>query len=207
MCARPSSHRIKSFDSLGSQSSHSRTSKLLQSQYRSLVSKMFYYLIQRHLGHKGSTKVLGRMLGPMQTECGPPWAPSTAGWLLLCVVMCAFCRIPSDTEPGAFGHLFIWVYLEGCSSREVNALPSSPQVTLAVHMRTNSTFMHKSGHTERRGHGAGACGQTNPGCGAGTALRMHSTQKCSGVCSAVSLCLFVCNIPMKPPKPRVCDDP
>ncbi|XP_049992870.1 rho guanine nucleotide exchange factor 7 isoform X4 [Alexandromys fortis] len=36
VCARPSSHRIKSFDSLGSQSSHSRTSKLLQSQYRSL---------------------------------------------------------------------------------------------------------------------------------------------------------------------------
>lgn len=43
VCARPSSHRIKSFDSLGSQSSHSRTSKLLQSQYRSLVSKMFYF--------------------------------------------------------------------------------------------------------------------------------------------------------------------
>ncbi|ERE91035.1 rho guanine nucleotide exchange factor 7-like protein [Cricetulus griseus] len=36
VCARPSSHRIKSFDSLGTQSSHSRTSKLLQSQYRSL---------------------------------------------------------------------------------------------------------------------------------------------------------------------------
>lgn len=105
------------------------------------------------MGHKGSTKVLGRMLGPMQTECGVPWAPSTAGWLLLCVVMCAFRRIPSDTEPGAFGHLFIWVYLEGCSCspREVNALPSSPQVTLAVHMsmRINSTSMHKSGHTER----------------------------------------------------------
>ncbi|XP_054667559.1 rho guanine nucleotide exchange factor 7-like, partial [Grus americana] len=36
VCARPSSHRIKSFDSLGSQSSHSRTSKLFQGQYRSL---------------------------------------------------------------------------------------------------------------------------------------------------------------------------
>lgn len=38
VCARPSSHRIKSFDSLGSQPSHSRTSKLFQGQYRSLVS-------------------------------------------------------------------------------------------------------------------------------------------------------------------------
>ncbi|MGH0115054.1 UNVERIFIED_CONTAM: hypothetical protein FKN15_074195 [Acipenser sinensis] len=37
VCARhSSSHRIKSFDSLGSQSSLSRTSKLFQSQYRSL---------------------------------------------------------------------------------------------------------------------------------------------------------------------------
>uniref|UniRef100_A0A8C0FIH1 Rho guanine nucleotide exchange factor 7 n=1 Tax=Bubo bubo TaxID=30461 RepID=A0A8C0FIH1_BUBBB len=36
VCARPSSHRIKSFDSLGSQSLHSRTSKLFQGQYRSL---------------------------------------------------------------------------------------------------------------------------------------------------------------------------
>ncbi|KFO35048.1 Rho guanine nucleotide exchange factor 7 [Fukomys damarensis] len=36
VCARPSSHRIKSFDSLGSQSSHSRTSRLFQGQYRSL---------------------------------------------------------------------------------------------------------------------------------------------------------------------------
>lgn len=38
VCARPSSHRIKSFDSVGSQPSHSRTSKLFQGQYRSLVS-------------------------------------------------------------------------------------------------------------------------------------------------------------------------
>lgn len=38
VCARPSSHRIKSFDSLGAQPSHSRTSKLFQGQYRSLVS-------------------------------------------------------------------------------------------------------------------------------------------------------------------------
>ncbi|XP_068783375.1 rho guanine nucleotide exchange factor 7 isoform X8 [Struthio camelus] len=37
VCARPSSHRIKSFDSLGSQALHSRTSKLFQGQYRSLV--------------------------------------------------------------------------------------------------------------------------------------------------------------------------
>ncbi|XP_068783332.1 rho guanine nucleotide exchange factor 7 isoform X3 [Struthio camelus] len=36
VCARPSSHRIKSFDSLGSQALHSRTSKLFQGQYRSL---------------------------------------------------------------------------------------------------------------------------------------------------------------------------
>ncbi|XP_068124155.1 rho guanine nucleotide exchange factor 7 isoform X4 [Hyperolius riggenbachi] len=36
VCARPSSHRIKSFDSLGSQSILSRSSKLLQGQYRSL---------------------------------------------------------------------------------------------------------------------------------------------------------------------------
>ncbi|XP_056663944.1 rho guanine nucleotide exchange factor 7 isoform X6 [Monodelphis domestica] len=36
VCARPSSHRIKSFDSLGSQSLLSRTSKLFQGQYRSL---------------------------------------------------------------------------------------------------------------------------------------------------------------------------
>ncbi|XP_030057396.1 rho guanine nucleotide exchange factor 7 isoform X2 [Microcaecilia unicolor] len=36
VCARPSSHRIKSFDSLGSQSVLSRTSKLFQGQYRSL---------------------------------------------------------------------------------------------------------------------------------------------------------------------------
>ncbi|XP_075056120.1 rho guanine nucleotide exchange factor 7 isoform X1 [Mixophyes fleayi] len=36
VCARPSSHRIKSFDSLGSQSALSRSSKLLQGQYRSL---------------------------------------------------------------------------------------------------------------------------------------------------------------------------
>uniref|UniRef100_A0A8C5UYS4 Rho guanine nucleotide exchange factor 7 n=1 Tax=Microcebus murinus TaxID=30608 RepID=A0A8C5UYS4_MICMU len=36
VCARPSSHRIKSFDSLGSQPLHSRTSKLFQGQYRSL---------------------------------------------------------------------------------------------------------------------------------------------------------------------------
>ncbi|XP_041115406.1 rho guanine nucleotide exchange factor 7-like isoform X3 [Polyodon spathula] len=36
VCARHSSHRIKSFDSLGSQPSLSRTSKLFQSQYRSL---------------------------------------------------------------------------------------------------------------------------------------------------------------------------
>ncbi|KAM4700300.1 rho guanine nucleotide exchange factor 7 isoform 2-T2 [Discoglossus pictus] len=36
VCARPSSHRIKSFDSLGSQSLHNRSSKLLQNQYRSL---------------------------------------------------------------------------------------------------------------------------------------------------------------------------
>ncbi|KAM6098173.1 rho guanine nucleotide exchange factor 7 isoform 3-T3 [Theristicus caerulescens] len=36
VCTRPSSHRIKSFDSLGSQSLHSRTSKLFQGQYRSL---------------------------------------------------------------------------------------------------------------------------------------------------------------------------
>uniref|UniRef100_A0A3Q2ILZ2 Rho guanine nucleotide exchange factor 7 n=2 Tax=Equus TaxID=9789 RepID=A0A3Q2ILZ2_HORSE len=36
VCARPTSHRIKSFDSLGSQPSHSRTSKLFQGQYRSL---------------------------------------------------------------------------------------------------------------------------------------------------------------------------
>lgn len=36
VCARPSSHRIKSFDSLGSQSFVSRSSKLLQGQYRSL---------------------------------------------------------------------------------------------------------------------------------------------------------------------------
>ncbi|XP_006159717.2 rho guanine nucleotide exchange factor 7 isoform X2 [Tupaia chinensis] len=36
VCGRPSSHRTKSFDSLGSQSSHGRTSKLFQGQYRSL---------------------------------------------------------------------------------------------------------------------------------------------------------------------------
>ncbi|NWT00299.1 ARHG7 factor, partial [Mionectes macconnelli] len=36
VCVRPSSHRIKSFDSLGSQSLHSRSSKLFQGQYRSL---------------------------------------------------------------------------------------------------------------------------------------------------------------------------
>ncbi|XP_053311227.1 rho guanine nucleotide exchange factor 7 isoform X1 [Spea bombifrons] len=36
VCVRPSSHRIKSFDSLGSQSALSRSSKLLQGQYRSL---------------------------------------------------------------------------------------------------------------------------------------------------------------------------
>ncbi|CAH2223498.1 rho guanine nucleotide exchange factor 7 isoform X2 [Pelobates cultripes] len=36
VCVRPSSHRIKSFDSLGSQSILSRSSKLLQGQYRSL---------------------------------------------------------------------------------------------------------------------------------------------------------------------------
>lgn len=36
VCARPSSHRIKSFDSLGSQSILGRTSKLVQAQYRSL---------------------------------------------------------------------------------------------------------------------------------------------------------------------------
>ncbi|XP_044140812.1 rho guanine nucleotide exchange factor 7 isoform X2 [Bufo gargarizans] len=36
VCVRPSSHRIKSFDSLGSQSVLSRSSKLLQGQYRSL---------------------------------------------------------------------------------------------------------------------------------------------------------------------------
>ncbi|XP_069492868.1 rho guanine nucleotide exchange factor 7 isoform X2 [Ambystoma mexicanum] len=36
VCVRPSSHRIKSFDSLGSQSLLSRTSKLVQAQYRSL---------------------------------------------------------------------------------------------------------------------------------------------------------------------------
>ncbi|XP_018412515.1 PREDICTED: rho guanine nucleotide exchange factor 7 isoform X4 [Nanorana parkeri] len=36
VCVRSSSHRIKSFDSLGSQSILSRSSKLLQSQYRSL---------------------------------------------------------------------------------------------------------------------------------------------------------------------------
>ncbi|TKC53321.1 hypothetical protein EI555_017903, partial [Monodon monoceros] len=36
VCARPSSHRIKSFDSLGPQPSHGRTSKLFQGQYRSL---------------------------------------------------------------------------------------------------------------------------------------------------------------------------
>ncbi|XP_058294056.1 rho guanine nucleotide exchange factor 7 isoform X2 [Hylobates moloch] len=36
VCARPSSHRIKSFDSLGSQPLHTRTSKLFQGQYRSL---------------------------------------------------------------------------------------------------------------------------------------------------------------------------
>ncbi|ELK24931.1 Rho guanine nucleotide exchange factor 7 [Myotis davidii] len=39
VCARPSSHRIKSFDSLGSQPSHSRTSKLFQGQYRSLAPR------------------------------------------------------------------------------------------------------------------------------------------------------------------------
>ncbi|XP_060040190.1 rho guanine nucleotide exchange factor 7 isoform X2 [Erinaceus europaeus] len=36
VCARPASHRIKSFDSLGSQPAHSRTSKPFQGQYRSL---------------------------------------------------------------------------------------------------------------------------------------------------------------------------
>ncbi|KAG8517004.1 Rho guanine nucleotide exchange factor 7, partial [Galemys pyrenaicus] len=36
VCARPSSHRIKSFDSLGPQPPHGRASKLLQGQYRSL---------------------------------------------------------------------------------------------------------------------------------------------------------------------------
>ncbi|KAM9049712.1 rho guanine nucleotide exchange factor 7 isoform 3-T4 [Megaptera novaeangliae] len=36
VCARPSSQRIKSFDSLGPQPSHGRTSRLLQGQYRSL---------------------------------------------------------------------------------------------------------------------------------------------------------------------------
>uniref|UniRef100_A0A8C5PA67 Rho guanine nucleotide exchange factor 7 n=1 Tax=Leptobrachium leishanense TaxID=445787 RepID=A0A8C5PA67_9ANUR len=36
VCVRPSSHRIKSFDSLGSQTVLSRSSKLLQGQYRSL---------------------------------------------------------------------------------------------------------------------------------------------------------------------------
>ncbi|XP_059759234.1 rho guanine nucleotide exchange factor 7 isoform X3 [Balaenoptera ricei] len=36
VCARPSSHRIKSFDSLGPQPSHGRTSRLFQGQYRSL---------------------------------------------------------------------------------------------------------------------------------------------------------------------------
>ncbi|XP_039770806.1 rho guanine nucleotide exchange factor 7 isoform X6 [Ornithorhynchus anatinus] len=36
VCTRPSSHRIKSFDSLGSQSLLSRSSKLFQGQYRSL---------------------------------------------------------------------------------------------------------------------------------------------------------------------------
>ena len=38
VCARPSSHRIKSFDSLGPQPAHGRTSQLFQGQYRSLVS-------------------------------------------------------------------------------------------------------------------------------------------------------------------------
>lgn len=70
VCARPSSHRIKSFDSLGSQSSHSRTSKLLQSQYRSLVSKMFYFLIQRHFGHKGLQKCLGGSVSPCRRDVG-----------------------------------------------------------------------------------------------------------------------------------------
>nr|XP_020755032.1 rho guanine nucleotide exchange factor 7 [Odocoileus virginianus texanus] len=37
VCARPSSHRIKSFDSLGSQPAHGRTSQLFQGQYRSLA--------------------------------------------------------------------------------------------------------------------------------------------------------------------------
>uniref|UniRef100_A0A452G6W0 Rho guanine nucleotide exchange factor 7 n=1 Tax=Capra hircus TaxID=9925 RepID=A0A452G6W0_CAPHI len=36
VCARPSSHRIKSFDSLGPQPAHGRTSQLFQGQYRSL---------------------------------------------------------------------------------------------------------------------------------------------------------------------------
>ncbi|KAJ1077345.1 hypothetical protein K5549_013225 [Capra hircus] len=40
VCARPSSHRIKSFDSLGPQPAHGRTSQLFQGQYRSLLREL-----------------------------------------------------------------------------------------------------------------------------------------------------------------------
>ena len=38
--------------------------------------------------------MLGRIREPMQTGCGTPWAPGVAGWLLLCVVACAFHWTP-----------------------------------------------------------------------------------------------------------------
>jgi len=79
VCARPSSHRIKSFDSLGSQSLHSRTSKLFQGQYRSLVSSrrketccgvifFFFYFIfflTRFISKQWCNKVAVSSLSPL----------------------------------------------------------------------------------------------------------------------------------------------
>ncbi|XP_010829845.1 PREDICTED: rho guanine nucleotide exchange factor 7 [Bison bison bison] len=81
VCTRPSSHRIKSFDSLGPQPAHGRTSQLFQGQYRSLdmtdnsnnqlVVRAKFNFQQTNEDElsfaKGDTAVLCLRLGP---ECG-----------------------------------------------------------------------------------------------------------------------------------------
>lgn len=151
--------------------------------------------------------MLGEMPEPMQMECGAPWALVLLGGSVMCA--CVFHWIPSGTEPSAFGHLFIWVYLEGCScsSREANALTSSPQVVARCAYEYENLCISLA---TQRGHDAGACCQANR---AGPRLSRHYTEDAQHsetlrvVFNCILMSLFVFNIPVKPPKLSVGDEP
>lgn len=101
VCARPSSHRIKSFDSLGPQPAHGRTSQLFQGQYRSLVSV--------GMGPGGGSMVVGRGSGGAWHGAG-----ACAALPLLSGLAFAHRQIITGLASCRFISRCTSVYLDGC---------------------------------------------------------------------------------------------